>query len=200
MDDSTAAVFEHQLPQIYQIKVFLRGSSPMIYRRLLVRSDMSLADLHYAIQLAMRWEGFHLHRFMIHGKTYGNEDANYIVRYDAPEKPTLKDFDFEQAERFLYEYDFISWWQHEVRVEKILPFDATKTYPYPVCNGGKRACPPEDCGGPWDYQELLHAGWNPFHNDHHAALQILGASFDPEQFHLGQVNVQLRQRFHPAPR
>jgi hypothetical protein len=130
VDDSTAAVFEHQLPQIYQTNVFMLGISPMIYWRLLVRSDMSLADLHYAIQCAMGWEGFHLHRFMVHGKTYGNDDANYIVRYDAPEKPTLKDFDFEQAERFLYEYDFISWWQHEVRVEKILPFEEYSD-PYP---------------------------------------------------------------------
>ncbi len=48
----------------------------MILRRLLVRSDMSLADLHYAIQIAMGWEDFHLHRFSIHGKVYGNEDAN----------------------------------------------------------------------------------------------------------------------------
>ena len=171
----------------------------MIYRRLLVSSDMSLADLHYAIQIAMGWEDFHLHRFSIHGKVYGNEDANYIVRYDAPGKPTLGDFAFEQGERFLYEYDFINWWQHEVRVEKILPFDAKKGYP--VCIGGKRACPPEDCGGPWDYQELLHTRWNPFHNGGlYAAPRILGTRFDPERFDRKQVNVQLRQRFHPAVR
>jgi hypothetical protein len=121
----------------------------MIYRRLLVRSDMSLADLHYAIQVSMGWEEFHLHRFLIHGKTYGNENANYQVRYGAPGKPTLKDLAFETGERFVYEYDLISWWQHEVRVEKSVPFyssNAKKTYP--VCVGGKRACPPEDCGGP----------------------------------------------------
>ncbi len=170
----------------------------MIYRRLLVRSDMSLADLHYAIQIAMGWEDFHLHRFSIHGKVCGNEDANYIVHYDAPGKPTLEDFAFEPNEKFLYEYDFISWWQHEVRAEKILPLDSKKSYP--VCIGGRRACPPEDCGGPWDYQELLHARLNPFHNDHYAAAWNLGARFDPEAFDRGRVNILLKQRFHPEAR
>lgn len=170
----------------------------MIYRRLLVRSDMSLADLHYSIQIAMGWEDFHLHRFLIHGKNYGNEDANYVVHYDAPGKPTLEDFAFEPDEKFLYKYDFINWWVHEVRVEKTLPFDAKKTYP--VCIGGKRACPPEDCGGPWAYQELLHARWNPFHDDHYAARQILGIHFDTEKFDRRRANAQLRQQFRPVAR
>lgn len=98
----------------------------MTHRRLLVRSDTSLTDLHYAIQISMGWEEFHLHRFLINGKTYGNEDANYVVCYDAPGKPTLEDFAFETHERFIYEHDFISWWQHKVRVEKIPPFDAKR--------------------------------------------------------------------------
>ncbi len=190
-----------QHPLIYQIKFFLCGISPMIYRRLLVRSDMSLADLHYAIQVSMGWEEFHLHRFLIHGKTYGNENANYLVRYDAPGKPTLKDFAFEPGERFVYEYDLISWWQHEVRVEKPVPFypsNAKKTYP--VCVGCKRASPPEDCDGPWAYQELLHARLNPFHQEHYAALRILGLHFDAETFDRRAANAFLKQRLHPAIR
>ncbi len=196
--DDPAPECAPQPPLIYQIKFFLRGISPMILRRLLVRSDMSLADLHYAIQIAMGWEDFHLRRFSIHGKVHGNEDANYIVHYDAPGKPTLEGFAFEPNEKFLYEYDFISWWRHEVRVEKILLLDAKKSYP--VCIGGGRACPPEDRGGPWDYQKLLRAGLNPFHNDHYAAASNLGARFDPEAFDRGRVDILLKQRFHPEAR
>ena len=56
---------------VYQFKVVLRGIGPMIWRRLLLRSDHSIADLHYTIQIAMGWSDSHLHRFHIHGKDYG---------------------------------------------------------------------------------------------------------------------------------
>src|SRR5436305_2057317 len=56
---------------VYQFKVVLRGISPMIWRRLLLRSDHSIADLHYALQIAMGWSDAHLNRFHLHGKDYG---------------------------------------------------------------------------------------------------------------------------------
>ena len=54
---------------VYQFKVVLRGISPMIWRRLLLRNDHSIADLHYTIQIAMGWSDSHLHRFHIHRRT-----------------------------------------------------------------------------------------------------------------------------------
>jgi len=39
----------------------------MIWRRVLVRSDMTLSGLHQVIQIAMGWEDYHLHAFRIHG-------------------------------------------------------------------------------------------------------------------------------------
>jgi hypothetical protein len=56
------------------------------------------------------------------------------------------------GERFLYEYDFTDGWQHDVRVERILPFQPQGCYL--VCIGGRRAVPPEDYGGPWAFLEL----------------------------------------------
>ena len=56
---------------VYQFKVVLRGVSPMIWRRILLRSDQTVADLHYTIQIAMGWSDSHLNRFHIHGKDYG---------------------------------------------------------------------------------------------------------------------------------
>jgi hypothetical protein len=55
-------------------------------------------------------------------------------------------------ERFVYEYDFIDGWQHDLRLEQILPLDSRRDYP--LCIGGQRAAPPEDCGGPWAFLEL----------------------------------------------
>jgi hypothetical protein len=64
----------------------------------------------------------------------------------------LGDLQLRERGRFLYEYDFGDFWQHEIRVEKKLPLDPKKTYP--VCIGGARSTPPEDCGGPWAFMEL----------------------------------------------
>src|SRR5712692_965736 len=63
----------------------------------------------------------------------------------------LAQFQFRRNERFLYEYDFGDLWQHEVRVEEKLPLDRKMTYP--MCIGGQRAGPPEDCGGPVAFLE-----------------------------------------------
>jgi hypothetical protein len=64
----------------------------------------------------------------------------------------LHTFQFRPYERFLYEYDFGDRWQHEIRFEKTLLLEPKKTYP--VCIGGSKQTPPEDCGGPWVFQEL----------------------------------------------
>jgi hypothetical protein len=60
---------------------------------------------------------------------------------DDPEK---SDFEFRLRERFLYEYDMYDSWEHDVRLEKILPCDRRI---YPQCTGGHRLAPPEDCRG-----------------------------------------------------
>jgi hypothetical protein len=54
---------------VYQLKVSLRGISPMIWRRLLVPNTTTIAQLHGILQVAMGWEDVHLHRFRVHGKT-----------------------------------------------------------------------------------------------------------------------------------
>ena len=57
-------------PSVYQLRVVLRGISPLIWRRLLVRSDATLVDLHAVLQVAFSWDDYHLHRFKIHGREY----------------------------------------------------------------------------------------------------------------------------------
>lgn len=123
----------------------------MIWRRLLVPSASTLADLHYAIQIAFAWTDYHLHRFRIRGKEYG------IPRLGGPwysrnaRDMRLIDFHFRVNERFLYEYDFTDSWEHQVRIEQFVPPEQIK--PYSVCVGGSRAAPPEDCGGPAAFQQ-----------------------------------------------
>jgi Plasmid pRiA4b ORF-3-like protein len=138
--------------KVYQLHVWLREISPMIWRRLLVQSDTTIADLHYTLQIAFGWSDSHLHRFVIYGKDYGIAYSGGIHFTDDPTKVRLHDFRFCPHVRFLYEYDFSDQWQHQIRVERLLPLDPTKSYP--LCIGGARAAPPEDCGGPRSFLAL----------------------------------------------
>lgn len=95
----------------------------------------------------------------------------------------------EGVTKFGYTYDFGDNWEHRVTVEKTL--DADPTVKYPHCTAGKRACPPEDCGGPWGYDEFLVAIRDPKHEEHQHLLEWVGGRFDPEELDLNEVNRQL---------
>ena len=136
-------------PEIYQVHVWIRQISPMIWRRLLLHSDSTLADLHYAIQIAFGWSDFHLHCFRLRGKDYGIPRVGGPWYSQDARQVKLSELGFRRNERFLYGYDFGDLWQHEVRIEQRLPVEGRRIYP--VCIGGSRAGPSEDCGGPWAF-------------------------------------------------
>ena len=138
---------------VYQRKVTLRALTPMIWRRLCVTSDTTIAQLHDVVPIAMGWEDLHRHQFRIHGKAYGIYRAGGISFADNPHAVILADFKLRKGEQFVYEYDMGDYWQHDIRLEQVLPLDLRKRYP--VCTDGDGGCPPEDCGGPWGYRELL---------------------------------------------
>lgn len=137
---------------VYQLRVVLRGISPLIWRRLLVRSDRTIADLHHTLQIAFGWSDTHLHRFIVHGKDYGIAQLGGLLFADNPTRVRLANLGLRPRERFWYEYDFGDLWRHELRVEQLVPIEPGKTYP--VCIGGARAAPPEDCGGHWAFLNL----------------------------------------------
>ncbi len=193
-----------KLSIIYQLKIWLRGISPMVWRRLLVRSDSTMADLHYTIQIAIGWSDAHLNRFHIHGKDYGVSHIGGMSFADDPERVHLSDFGFRTRERFLYEYDFGDAWLHEVRMEKILPFDPKRTYP--VCIDGKHAAPPEDCGGAWAYMQMRQRlkfravfGYRSMDDDDEDDEELEDEppqsrrQFDPDHFSRREVNARLRR-------
>jgi hypothetical protein len=189
---------------VYQLKVWLQGISPMVWRRLLVRSDSTIADLHYTIQIAMGWSDVHLNRFHIHGQDFGVYHDGGMGFADNPEKVLLSAFGFRARERFLYEYDFGDEWLHEIRIEKRLPLDPKKTYP--VCIDGKHAAPPEDFGGAQAYMQMRQAlkyrsvfGGNEIdedfddENDPEYERSEEDEPFDPDVFSRREVNARLRQ-------
>jgi hypothetical protein len=133
-------------PDIYQLRIVLRDISPLIWRRLLVRSDTTLAHLHCMLQILFAWSDEHLHHFHIFGKDYGSNAAG--TRH-----VTLQRFGFQPGERFRYVYNYYAPWQCDLRLETTVPYDTKKFYP--VCTGGKWPAPPEHVQDAQTYLALL---------------------------------------------
>jgi|GEM_PF-146538 len=178
--------------QVYQLKLTLDGVKPPIWRRLLVKEDINLLTLHEIIQRAMGWEDYHLHMFTIAGQIFGDQEDDEFGDLGTKNETRYKlnKLGLGEKSKFKYEYDFGDSWEHTILVEKILP--AEKGAHYPVCLTGKRACPPEDVGGVWGYENFLKAITDPNHKEHDEYMEWSGGSFDPEEFDLTEVNELLR--------
>ena len=89
--------------QTLAFKIALHGVSPMIWRRLRVNTDISLADLHHIIQIAMDWDHKH-HSFHIYGQDFGLTSEGYIGGSHCSHEVKLHDFDFDfdVGDRFTY--------------------------------------------------------------------------------------------------
>ena len=171
---------------VYQLKITLRDVRPPVWRRVEVK-DCSLGTLHQVIQTCMGWTDSHLHSFEVGRQRFGEPDSELDQRDENRIK--LSRVVEGGYNKFSYVYDFGDNWEHTIQVEKALP--AAAGVRYPRCVAGKRACPPEDCGGPWGYPDFLEAVQDPGHPEHEELLEWAGGEFDPEQFDLDAVNAQL---------
>lgn len=178
---------------VYQLKITLRDIRPPIWRRVQVRSDATLGHLHWVIQFAMGWTNSHLHSFSIQGMEYsmlmpdlGLDDLDMLDEQPVKLSKVITGEKF----KFFYTYDFGDSWEHEVLVEKVLTAEADTDYP--TCIKAKRACPPEDCGGSWGYQEFLEAIQDADHPEHESMLEWVGGAFDPEDAELDTINALLK--------
>ncbi|MCO8273585.1 plasmid pRiA4b ORF-3 family protein [Actinoplanes sp. TRM 88003] len=176
----------------YQIKVSLSGAKPPIWRRLQVRGDITLDRLHHVLLTAFGWDGSHLHVFDTAYGQFGRADRELGYRSDGP--VTLEQVAREEKSKLCYTYDFGDNWEHEILIEKVTPADPTADYP--LCTAGRRAAPPDDCGGIWGYQELIEILADPTHEEHRDRLEWLGltdaSQFNPATFNPDQVNQHLR--------
>jgi hypothetical protein len=173
---------------IYQIKVGLSGAKPPIWRRLLVPADVSLARLHGIIQVAFGWEDSHLHVFQTPYGDFGRADRELGHRAEA--QVALEQVAPAVKDKIRYTYDFGDNWVHEIVVEKVLNRDGS--VPYPRCAGGRRAAPPDDCGGIWGYEELMEVLGDPDHPEHAERLEWMSlddaSKFAPDAFDADAVN------------
>ena len=107
--------------QIYQLRAIVRHISPLIWRRLLVENDATLAELHDILQITFGWDDYHLHRFTVRGKEYGINYAGGLYFSNDARNFTLVDFDFRFSDRFVYEYDYTDAWLHDIEIGGFCP-------------------------------------------------------------------------------
>lgn len=176
---------------VHELRITLEEIRPRVRRTFAVPSGISLAALHHVIQAVMGWEDSHLHNFEIGGSRYE------FPMPDTEQEPEVRDSGSailgvlapQAGDSFTYTYDFGDNWVHRVEVLKVGPGEPGVTYP--VCLNGERACPPEDCGGPFSFMELLDALAHPRRKENREVLDWLGPDYDPAAFDVSEVNAKL---------
>jgi hypothetical protein len=176
---------------VYQLEVALVDTDPPIWRRVLVDGSSTLDHVHEVIQAAFGWWDYHLHEFEVGRERYGIPDPdNDWGEPPRDERRTRLDAIAREGSSFRYRYDFGDGWEHRIVVEKVFARSVDTTTP--ACIDGRRACPPEDCGGTGGYRELLEILADPTHPEHDERREWLGRPFDPEAFDPGEFQDNLR--------
>ena len=139
----------------------------------------------------MGWFDGHLHEFRVGRQRFGPPDPDDWSDTEDSRRMKLSQVVAARFKKLSYTYDFGDNWEHSILVEKQLPAEAGVHYPR--CLAGKRACPPEDCGGVWGYEELLEILRDPNNPEHAERLEWLGDNFDPEAFDIEATNQKLRE-------
>lgn len=187
---------------IYQLKITLIESKPLIWRRILVEEDVFLSNLHKIIQSAMGWTNSHLHQF-IKDETFYTERIPGDDLWEEMNNVDYIGIKLNELLRFvkntiIYEYDFGDSWSHEILLEKFIkPNESIK---YPMCTGGKMKCPPDDVGGIGGYIEMLKVLRNPNNEEYESYITWLGGHFDYKEFDINKVNKLLAKRNYGVPR
>lgn len=178
---------------IYKLTITLNDIKPKIWRSVLIPSDLTLHDFHRVIQSSMGWTNSHLYRFSAEGTSYmlpePGEKSNGKTKN--PKRYRVGDIMHVKGDQVVYEYDFGDGWAHTIQCADVA--DPKDTGTDPVCVGGARACPPENCGGAWGYARILEAIRNPMHPEHESIRHRIGG-FMPEDFDLNEINARLHEK------
>lgn len=183
--------------QAWQLKIGLSGSTPPIWRRVLVPSSIRLNELHGVIQLSFGWTDTHMHLFSTNGpyrgEVYRPAHPEFMEEGELDESNvSLADVLSGGAKKLTYVYDFGDDWTHEIQLEKALD---SAGHDLPVCTGGRGAAPEEDSGGIWGWMDMVEAANDPTHEEHDDIREWLGLdpgeTIDPKAFDMDRVNAAL---------
>ncbi len=167
-------------PVLFRIRIDLDEATPPIWRRLEIRSDLTLDVVHRAIQASYAWLDYHLHRFSLGGGPFEYTSELFLCPFDVAEgedegspadEVRLDETMHEPGDTLHYVYDYGDDWRLTLRLEEIIPLtdDASPAR----CIDGERAAPPEDCGHLVDAADLARVLDDPAHFDVDAVTTAL---------------------------
>jgi hypothetical protein len=165
---------------IARLKITLDDVKPVVLRRVEVPFDIKLDRLHLTIQAAMGWTNSHLYELRAGDVGWstpypGGDGANdFLDARKARLGDVLEDIG---TKKLVYLYDFGDGWEHTIKVERLVDPEPGQLYPRLIEVSGR--CPPEDCGGPFGYLELIEAIKDPEHERYAELTEWIGADFDP---------------------
>ena len=178
---------------VLRLKVVLADTEPPIWRRIEVPADLTLKELHAVIQAAMGWENAHLYQFQVGRETIagpGMGGGGFLEpRPASAGQVRLDDLAGHGIKRFTYLYDMGDSWEHQIKIEKMLPSDLLAAYPRLI--DGALRCPPEDCGGIPGFYAFLDAINDPKHPDHADRIDWYGGRFDPSSLDIEPIQKHL---------
>lgn len=178
----------------FQFKIQLEGiTNPPVWRRLLVPEHFTFLRLHTALQETFGWKNSHLFQFSPKG--FGSKPVIGLVFPDPMDETEMDTVDAAQLQlqeifqtplqRYSYTYDFGDDWTHRLTLEQITPEKLLRAQ----CLEGAGACPPEDCGGAWGYENLKNILADPKHPEYREYRRWLGLRRN-EQWDAGKFDLE----------
>lgn len=190
-DDSTNEGSLRSLVNLV-LRVTIDHTRPLIWRRVRVRSDLLLSELHAVLQTALGWEDRHLHAFSVRvaGATRRFEMEEALEdepddQASSEERVRIDEVLTSPGSVMTYEYDFGDGWTHTIALEQL---DSDIDDLRSVCLDGARACPPEESGGPSRYSQDLEIAAERSDPEHADLVARWGPAFDPARFEPDAVN------------
>ncbi len=188
------------VPAQYAIRISVDNVSTQIWRRILVASDLNLDDLHSVVQRAMGWSDRHSHAWSKSGTRFPGEVEEYVASGSNAEQRLagrvaivesavrLDEVMASPGDELRYRYGRFGNWSHTLTLEssEVLP-DGFQI----VCAAGRGACPPEECVGPDEYEQLLGVLASEKLRSHEWTLEWPQTEFEPTRFEIAEVNNRL---------
>lgn len=175
------------MPSYLEFEVTLRGIEPRLWRRFQIADDATFGDLHRAIQDSFGWHGGHLWEFRnSRQRSFAGFADDFLEGLDEPtpdaEEVRLAGY-FPAFRSCVYVYDFGDDWIHAVKLKQRV---SSPDRFHRRLLAGRRACPPEDCGGVPGYYRfvsVVETGVDPWDEDV-ADLKEWVGGWDPSAFDL----------------